>query len=154
MTSATDHNARRLMRAGILLFFIGLVTGFGIPMMENPRMGLASHLEAVLNGIFLLVLGLLWHRLTLGDLAGKVLTALAIYGGFANWLATLLAALLGAGSMMTIAAAGYEGTPGQEMLIGFLLLSLSAAMLMVCLLVLWGLRNGEPDPAYDRKGRG
>ena len=39
-----------LLQLGILLFLIGLLTGFVIPKLANPRMGLASHLEGVLNG--------------------------------------------------------------------------------------------------------
>lgn len=49
----------------LLSFFLGLLTGFVIPVMRNPRMGLASHLEAVMNGMFLILLGLLWHKLRL-----------------------------------------------------------------------------------------
>jgi len=67
---------------------------------------------------------------------------LLAYGTFANWGTTLLAALWGAGeTMMPLAAAGYTGTSAQEMLIVFGLLSLSLAMLVVCPVVLWGLRT-------------
>jgi hydroxylaminobenzene mutase len=68
---------------------------------------------------------------------------LAIYGTFANWVATALAAIWGAGSMMAIASAGYEGTAFQESLIMALLFSLSLAMIGVVGLVLWGLRRGR-----------
>jgi hypothetical protein len=67
---------------------------------------------------------------------------LAIYGTFANWAATGLAAVWGAGaSSMPIAALGHQGTTGQEAVIDFLLVSLSVAMVAVCVLVLWGLRK-------------
>ena len=35
----------RLLRLGVLLFLLGLLTGFAIPALTNPRMGLTSHLE-------------------------------------------------------------------------------------------------------------
>jgi hydroxylaminobenzene mutase len=81
---------------------------------------------------------------------------LAIYGTFANWAVTLLAAAWGAGASMPIAALGHKGTRRQEALIDFLLLSLSLAMVAVCVLVLWGLRRtrleqvAEPGAAPDR----
>ena len=49
----------RLLFLGMLLFLIGLVFALFIPMMANPRMGLSAHLEGVLNGLFLLILGLI-----------------------------------------------------------------------------------------------
>ncbi|MCC6144839.1 MAG: hypothetical protein IT368_13620, partial [Candidatus Hydrogenedentes bacterium] len=96
--------SRRLLQLGILLFLVGLLTGFAMPVFVNPRMGLASHLEAILNGIFLVVLGLLWERLALGRGALTFAFALVIYGTFANWLATFLGALWGAGTMMPLAS--------------------------------------------------
>lgn len=40
--------SRNLIRYGILLFLLGLITGFVIPVMANPRMGLSSHLDSYL----------------------------------------------------------------------------------------------------------
>ena len=48
---------RRLMWHGMLLFLVGLLTGFAEPHYTNVRMGLAAHLEGVMNGILLLALG-------------------------------------------------------------------------------------------------
>lgn len=140
MPTETD---RRLLQLGVLLFLLGLLTGAAMPMFENPRMGLSSHLEAILNGLFLIALGLIWTRLNLGTL-GKALTFwLAVYAGFANWTATLLAAYWGAGaSMMPLAGGGLTGSSAQELAISALLLSLSAAIVLACALVLWGLRGG------------
>lgn len=40
---------RRLMWHGTLLFLLGLFTGFAEPHFVNIRMGLAAHLEGVMN---------------------------------------------------------------------------------------------------------
>jgi hydroxylaminobenzene mutase len=48
---------RRLMWHGMFLFLLGLLTGFAETKFANVRMGLAAHLEGVMNGIFLLALG-------------------------------------------------------------------------------------------------
>jgi hydroxylaminobenzene mutase len=135
------RQAHRLLQLGILLFLLGLLTGFAMPLFENPRMGLASHLEAILNGIFLIVLGLLWERLRLGRGVLTLAFWLVLYGTFANWLATLLAAVWGAGTMMPMAAGDFKGSDGQELVITILLFSLSFAMIAVSALVLWGLRG-------------
>lgn len=128
-----------LLQLGILLFLIGLLTGLVIPKLANPRMGLASHLEGVLNGIFLVALGLLWQRLSLSNSWLVIMFWLAVYGTFANWLATLLAAIWGAGSLMPIAAMGRQGSSRQEGIIGFLLSTLGVAMITVCVIVIVGL---------------
>ncbi|MCR9015756.1 hydrogenase [Aquiflexum gelatinilyticum] len=132
--------SKRLLFLGVFLFFLGLLVGLLIPVMANPRMGLSSHLEGVLNGLFLLALGLIWERL---ELSQKWLNAtfwLTVYGSFANFLAVLIAAATGAGKMMPLAG-GQEGSGVVEALVSFLLISLSLAMLTACFLVLIGLYN-------------
>ncbi len=140
MDTTRRQAGHRLLQLGILLLLFGLLTGFAVPMLANPRMGLSSHLEGVMNGMLLVLLGLLVPRLTLPRSTLRTLFWLAVYGSFANWTATLLAAYWGAGASMPIAAAAHQGSPVQEMTINFLLFSLSLAMVGVCVLVLWGLR--------------
>jgi hydroxylaminobenzene mutase len=132
---------RVLMRAGALLFLIGLITGLAVPLMQLPRMGLSSHLEGVMNGMLLIVLGLVWPRLTLPAWAGTATFWLALYGTFANWLATLMSALWGAAAMMPIAGQGATSTPLAEGIVAALLISLAVSMIAVCCFVLWGLRR-------------
>ena len=50
-----------------MLFLLGLVTGLLIPQLHDPHMGVSAHLEGLLNGIFLAVLGLGWEELRLGE---------------------------------------------------------------------------------------
>ena len=99
----TKKHADLLLFLGILLFLFGLVIALFIPLMTNPRMGLSAHLEGTLNGIFLVILGLLWNKLLLKDNWLKALFWLTIYGSFANFVAVSVAAITGAGKMMPIA---------------------------------------------------
>ena len=159
MAALTDDRktSRKLLQYGALLFLLGLVTGLLMPVFDNPRMGLASHLEGVLNGMFLICLALFWERLDMNAVLKQITLALVIYGTFANWLATLMAAIWGAGSMMTIASAGFAGTAWQELLITALLFTLSLAMLAVCCLLLYGLRSAaaaEQVPVDEVKHAG
>ncbi len=131
---------RVLMRAGVLLFLVGLLTGLAVPLMQIQRMALSSHLEGVMNGMLLMILGLLWPKLSLPAWAGTATFWLALYGTFANWLATLLSAAWGAAAMMPIAGQGAVGTPIAEGIVSALLGSLTLAMIAACGFVLWGLR--------------
>jgi hydroxylaminobenzene mutase len=131
----------------MLLFLLGLLVGFAVPALANPRMGLASHLEGVLNGTFLVVLGLVWPHLVLGGRAAATLYALALYGTFANWATTLLAAFWGAGTRMPLAAGAHRGTAAQELTIEVLLVTLSVAIVAASVLVLWGLRRPRSSGA-------
>lgn len=138
-TSPQVHlQSNRLLFFGILLFFSGLVVGLFVPILENPRMGLSSHLEGIMNGIFLLVLGIIWPKLKLSPSMLNATFWLTIYGSFANFLVVLIAAATGSGKMMPLAG-GKEGSPLVEGLVTFMLISLSLAMLTVCIFVLSGL---------------
>jgi hydroxylaminobenzene mutase len=134
------------MRLGILLFLLGLATGLAVPALANPRMALSSHLEGLMNGLFLVVLGVIWPRLNLSARAAAASFWLALYGTYVNWATTLAAAMMGAGAiLMPMAAQGRVGTPLQEGLVTFGLVSLSLAVLACCGLVLWGLRGSDPS---------
>lgn len=133
----------RLIEAGILLFLIGLFIGLAVPVFENPRMGLSSHLESLFNGLYLMVVGVIWERIALGMRAKRALLVLLIYGTFANMTATLLAAIWGAGEMMPIAGMGMTGSSIQELVIAILLVSLALAMIVATTMILVGLRKGR-----------
>ena len=136
----------RLLFLGILLFLFGLLIGLFIPMMTNPRMGLSAHLEGIMNGMFLVILGLIWNKLVLNDKWLTIAFWLTLYGAFANFVAVSIAAITGAGKMMPIAG-GKEGTSVVEGLISFLLISLALAMIFVCLIVLKGLLRYIKQPS-------
>lgn len=127
----------RLILFGFILFLCGLITGLLVPAMTNPRMALAAHLEGIMNGLFLVVLGLVWNRLLLSQALLKTTSALALYGTFANLVAVLIAAITGIGKMMPIAG-GKEGTPWIDATVSFLLVSLALSMITVCVLVITG----------------
>ena len=141
---APDHG-HRLLRHGFVLFLLGLLTGFAVPALHNPRMGLSAHLEGVMNAGFLMVLGLVWPRLTLPERSRSILFWLALYGTYANWGSTTLAAVFGTSRSTPIAGAGFAGRPWQENLVDFGLASLSVAMLGACVLALRGLQRAPDD---------
>ena len=58
---------RRLLFHGMALFLIGLLTGLVEQHFTNVRMGLAAHLEGVMNGTFLLAVGAIWSEVRLAS---------------------------------------------------------------------------------------
>ncbi len=136
---------RRLVFFGILLFLLGLVTGFFVPALPNPRMGVSAHLEGVMNGFFLVLLGLIWRWVNLPPRVATVVFGLALYGTYANWAATTLGAAFGTSRLTPIAGAGHAGAPWQENLVAVLAVSLALAMVASVVLVLWGLRRPKAD---------
>src|SRR6516162_3550843 len=145
---------RRLLRYGIVLFVLGLATGRLVQSVPLPRMGLSSHLQGVMNGTFLIVLGLVWPHLRLHALLLRAAYWLALVGTYLNWAVTLAAAAWGAGgTTMPLAAGGHLGTPDQELTLLIGLRALNVAMFASCLLVLWGLRGeGPPRPGSRSPG--
>ena len=142
------HDAkRRLLWSGMFLFLLGLLTGLAGQTFSNPRMGLAAHLEGVLNGTFLLALGAIWVEVKLPPRLAAAAYWTALYGTFTNWAATTLAAILGTAAMTPIAAAGRSGRPWQEALVTFGFVSVGFAIIACAVLVLWGLRRKAAAPA-------
>jgi hydroxylaminobenzene mutase len=131
---------RLLLALGLILFLLGLLSGLAVPALKNPRMGLASHLQGMTNGPFLVLVGLLWPRLHLPHAWLLVTVALLVYGTYANWLATQLGALWGAGRRFAPLAAGdHRAGAAQERLVDLLLVSLAPAIVAATILLLVGV---------------
>jgi hydroxylaminobenzene mutase len=129
---------RRLLLLGAALFLLGLLTGFVSGALANPRMGLSSHLEGVMNGTFLIALGAAWGHVRLGRRAERVAFWSLAFGTTTNWLTTLLAAFWGTGRMTPLAAPGLTAAPWQEAFVSAGLIALAVAMLVGATLVLFG----------------
>ena len=135
-----DHR-RRLLWHGMLLFLLGLVTGLFEQKLTNPRMGLAAHLEGLMNGTFLLALGAAWQEVRLSPRKAGVAFGAALYGAYANWSFTTLAAIFGTAAMTPLASGIFKGQPWQELLVAFGFVSVALAMLVSSALLLWGFRK-------------
>ena len=148
----SSRQGHRLLQAGMLLFLLALLVGIAVPAFAVPRLGLSTHLLGIMQGLFLMVAGLLWPRLRLTRALSRAGFALAIYGCLAAWTANLLAAILGAGnSMLPMAAGQAHGSALQEGLISILLRSAAVALIATALLMLWGLRGtGTGDARSPR----
>ena len=140
-TGGVEDARRRLLWHGMSLFLLGLLTGFAEQNFSNPRMGLAAHLEGVMNGTFLLALGAVWTEVRLSPRVKGAAYWSALYGTYANWAVTLLAAIFGTAAMSPITAAGRNGQPWQEAVVTVGFMSVGIAIVAASILVLAGLRR-------------
>lgn len=131
---------RRLMFHGMVLFVLGLFTGFAEQHFANVRMGLAAHLEGVMNGTFLVAIGAIWEHVRLSPTKLTIAFWIGLYGTYANWLITMLAAVFGTAALSPITGAGHSGQPWQESFVTAGFMSVGIAIVLFSLLVLWGLR--------------
>jgi len=141
---------RRLIWHGMVLFLIGLITGFVIPLLTNPRLGLSAHMEALLNGMVLvLVGGVVWDNMRLSQHMEAFVFRLLVFAAYANWAFCLLAAFFGGSEMLPLASAGHAAAPWQEIpvRIGLGLCAVSITVASVCVLVGLRAKAVESTPA-------
>ncbi|MDP4150777.1 MAG: hydrogenase [Bacteroidota bacterium] len=127
----------------MILFLLGLITGLAMTNFRNPRMGLAAHLEGVMNGVFLVVAGLIWRDLRLSATFRRITFWTLLFGSFVNWLITTLAAYLGTSNMTPIAGAGFTGTAFQEQVVNAGFISVGLTMLFSLIVIIYGLRGKD-----------
>jgi hydroxylaminobenzene mutase len=136
-----DDSRRRLIWHGMFLFLLGLLTGFVEQKFINPRMGLAAHLEGVMNGTFLVALGAVWTEVRLAPRLKLVAYWSALYGAYMNWVTTTLAAVFGSAALSPITGAGHSALPWQEGFVTVLFMTVGITTIGSSLIVLWGLRR-------------
>lgn len=128
-----------LLALGVALFFAGLVSGMVVPRLAIPRLGVTSHLEGTQNGMFLILAGLMWDRLELGETSLHIAFWTLLYGTWANWGATLLAGIWGTGKATPISSGGRTGKPVHEMIVSTMLMGVGIADLVAVTIIFIGL---------------
>jgi (hydroxyamino)benzene mutase len=140
----TELRGRSMVALGAALFMLGLLTGFVVQMLTNPRMGLSGHLEGVMNGTFLIAVGAVWSKLKLSSALERAAFALLVYGTFANWFFVMLGALWGTSEISPIAGVGFKGLPWQESVVTIGLSSVGVAMVGGLALAIMGFFRRAP----------
>jgi (hydroxyamino)benzene mutase len=144
----SSRQGHRLLQIGILLFLFALLVGLVVPKFSVPRLGLSVHLLGIMQGTFLVVLGLLWPKLKLTQATARVGFWLVVYGFFAAWTANVLAGVWGAGnSMLPLAAGPAHGGALQEGIIAMGLRTAAVSQILALLLIVWGLRASSEEQA-------
>jgi (hydroxyamino)benzene mutase len=130
---------------GALLFMLGLLTGFAIPMFRSPRIGLSAHLAAIESGLGLIAFGLMLPHLAISTgWAGTIGHSLWI-SLYVLWVGLLFAAVYGTGKTLPIAGAGLAAKLWQENVARILISigSLGSAAAVLALLSQWHWTTGR-----------
>src|SRR5215472_7546901 len=117
-----NNSSSMLAFSGVLLFLLGLATGFGIPVARSPRIGLSAHLTGIQSGLALVGFGLLWPHLGLWPAWQNPIAWTLALSLYAIWLSLVLAAAFGAGRGLPIAGGGITTTPARQALVSVLLI--------------------------------
>ena len=146
MTSTTGDPGDRLPFAAALLFFVGGLNGILVSLSmtsqldANPDFMLAAHLNALMGCFW--ILGLAWTlprvRLSSGGLLW--LCRLTVLAAWANWLVTLVKALL------DVQGIAYLGEGANDGIHTALVITVVLPTLASSGLWAWGLRPGAPEP--------
>ena len=140
------RQGHRLLQVGILLFLFALLVGLAVPKFAVPRLGLSAHLIGIMQGTFLVVLGVLWPKLKLTQATSRVGFWLVVYGFFAAWTVNVLAGVWGAGnSMLPMAAGQAHGSALQEGIIAIGLRTAAVSQITALILIIWGLRASAEE---------
>lgn len=134
---------RNLLRHGFVLILLGLLGAFLVPLAVLPRLAVAAHTIGVLGGLLLLLLGVIWAQFRLGERQLRLLKWSWLISSYANWLACLVGALIGAGGMTPVAAQGQTGSAAAELAIAISLIGVALISLLAVGLSLWGLRGNS-----------
>jgi hydroxylaminobenzene mutase len=129
---------------GAMLFMLGLLTGFAIPMFRSPRIGLSAHLAAIESGLGLIAFGLLLPHLAISaGWAGAIGHSMWI-SLYLLWVGLLFAAAYGTGKTLPIAGAGLAAKAWQENTARILISigSLGSAAAVLALLLKWHWQQG------------
>ena len=133
---------RKMLRHGFALVLLGLITGFFIPMLLNPRAGVTAHLEGVQNGMLLLLIALFFPDMELKAKGRMFLYWGGLYGAYANYGSSLLTAMWGTYKLTPIASEGFDSAPAwQENLVFFGFASSAVAITMCIGICLFAARG-------------
>ena len=124
---------------GALLFLLGLLTGFGIPMFRSPRIGVSAHLDAIESGLGLIAFGLLIPHLTISPGWASVIAYTMWISFYVLWLGLVFGAAWGTGRTISIAGAGFSAELWQENTARTLISlgSIGSVLAIAALLVQW-----------------
>jgi len=112
-------------------------------MLLNPRMALSAHLTAVQGGTALMVVGVVWPAVSLGETLQSTARWAIILGLYALWVGLTLSATTGASAALPIAGAGYRSGRVVEIAVSAIVLGSSAIMTSGWLLFVAGLIRNQ-----------
>lgn len=131
--------AQILIILGAMLFLLGLLSGFAIPLTTNMKLGVGAHMAGVTNATFLMLAGVVWHRLSLSDRRSKLTCYTLVYSTYCNWFFVSLAAFWGTKALAPVSAGGdAPAAAWQEWTVTIGLLSVAATIIYATVMMIGG----------------
>lgn len=134
---------RAFLRAGALLFLLGLAQGAFIQAFANPRMALSAHLTAVQSGMALMIAGIAWSAAALNAIPARIARLSIVIGMYGLWIGLTIAAATSASRGLPMAGAGHGAAAATEAFVSSLILASSALMTIGWALFVIGLIRRE-----------
>ena len=142
MTHPIESQRRRLLRHGFIFLFLALFLGIATAVLPHARHWLSAHLTALLTGLVLVAIGLVWRELRLSERQRSIGLAtgfVSAYLGLANNIFAAISDLPGPATQPGVAP------PMPQAAVFFILLAIVVPSTLIAFgLVMYGMR-GEPD---------
>ena len=134
---------RQLMRLGFVLLLISLIAALVAPMAHVPRLAISAHSIGFMGGIMLFAVGLGWSAFVLSDKQKNILKWSWIWANFGNWAGVTIASQTGATEFLSINGGQPDAPLWATYVVGFFMLSISAAAILGSVLGVMGLKNDD-----------
>ena len=121
--------------SGFLLFALGLLLGFAIPAVHNPRMGLSAHLTAAQTGPALITFALFWEYLSIPSTWSVPLAYALTVSSYVLVVGIALAAVFGASEALPIAGGRHRSSKSREAIVSLLVKGSSIVMVLAVLII-------------------
>jgi hydroxylaminobenzene mutase len=106
-------------------------------------MAQSAHTVALMSGMFLVLLGLIWDRMAFPPRFTKLAYWLFLYSTYSAWGSMFIAAFFGTSRNTPFASKRISGAARwQETITDLAYLSFFITIVLTCLVTLWGLRRG------------
>ena len=134
--------AARFIQLGVLQLVLGSFGGALIARSASPSLAVSIHVGVLLNAATMIGIGVIWERLSLGPTAERAAFWLLVYGALTNWAIGTVAALVGiGGTTFTLAGADAIGTPFEETVMRYAMMSMVGSLAVGVSIVAWGVRK-------------
>jgi len=134
-----------LIRWGVVLLALSVLSGFAIMIAPVPLMGLAGHVQGLLNAVLLIAVGVIWSRLDTPYLGAVIIYWGLIAGAFVTFGVQLVCTFLEiGGTTFPIVAGSHTGSQLEETVVRLLIQAAAAFTTVAVLTATWAALRKPP----------
>lgn len=145
----SQSQGRNLIQLGVVLLLFGLPATLVLLGRMPVTMEMADQVDACINGIFLILLGLVWSSLKLPHSWRLVVFRLTLYGTLFKWLALLLLIWwVAQDSWVSPSAGNFLAFTLHDILLSLAWFFLIIAVIVGCLLAAYAVHRSRMAPIH------